>query len=149
MCHYSNVTMDMMVSQITGVTIVILLSVQVQITENIKALHLWPLWGEFTSVMGEFPTQRDSNVENISIWWHHHVYFLGCSARRASHIEGIALPKGPYLLCVSMAGRALLAGYHRHVHAISVNKFNGNCLQYIKHAVFFLLLSHYVLLNGG
>ena len=30
------------------------------------------------------------------------------------HIEGI-LPKGPYLPCVSMAGRALLAGYHRYV----------------------------------
>ena len=28
------------------------------------------------------------------------------------HIKGI-LPKGPYLPCVSMAGRALLAGYHR------------------------------------
>ena len=28
-----------------------------------------------------------------------------------SHIEGI-LPKGPYLPCVSMAARALLAGYH-------------------------------------
>ena len=27
-------------------------------------------------------------------------------------VEGI-LPKGPYLPCVSMAGRALLAGYHR------------------------------------
>ena len=30
------------------------------------------------------------------------------------NIEGI-LPKGPYLPCVSMAGRALLAGYHRYV----------------------------------
>ena len=28
-----------------------------------------------------------------------------------AHIEGI-LPKGPYLPCVSMAGRAILAGYH-------------------------------------
>ena len=28
----------------------------------------------------------------------------------AKHAEGI-LPKGPYLPCVSMAGRALLAGY--------------------------------------
>ena len=28
------------------------------------------------------------------------------------YIEGI-LPKGPYLTCVSMVGRALLAGYHR------------------------------------
>ena len=30
------------------------------------------------------------------------------------HIEGI-LPKGPYLPCVSMAGRALLAGYPRYI----------------------------------
>ena len=30
------------------------------------------------------------------------------------HIEGI-LPIGPYLPCVSMAGRALLAGYHRYM----------------------------------
>ena len=29
-------------------------------------------------------------------------------------IDGI-LPKGPYLPCVNMAGRALLAGYHRYM----------------------------------
>ena len=38
-----------------------------QIKENIKAHR--PLWGEFT---GEFPTQRSSNAENVSIWWRHH-----------------------------------------------------------------------------
>ena len=32
-------------------------------------------------------------------------------------IEGI-LPKGPYLPCVSMAGRALLTGYPRHLVAL-------------------------------
>ena len=32
----------------------------------------------------------------------------------SSFIEGI-LPKGPYLPCVSMAGRVLLAGYPRHI----------------------------------
>ena len=31
-----------------------------------------------------------------------------------SHIKGI-LPKGPYLPCISMAGRALLAGYPRYL----------------------------------
>ena len=31
------------------------------------------------------------------------------------YIKGI-LPKGPYLPCVSMAGRALLAGYHRYTY---------------------------------
>ena len=32
-------------------------------------------------------------------------------------IKGI-LPKGPYLPCVSMAGRALLAGYHRPIESL-------------------------------
>ena len=35
------------------------------------------------------------------------------SVMTISQIEGI-LPKGPYLPCVSMADRALLAGYHRN-----------------------------------
>ena len=34
------------------------------------------------------------------------------SSAGAAYIKGI-LPKGPYLPCISMAGRALLAGYHR------------------------------------
>ena len=37
----------------------------------------------------------------------------GSSSSVMFYIEGI-LPKGPYLPCVSMAGRALLAGYHRY-----------------------------------
>ena len=32
-------------------------------------------------VTGEFPTQRASNVENISIWWHHHVNSLRPSGK--------------------------------------------------------------------
>ena len=39
--------------------------VQVQINENIKAPRHWPLWGEF-------PAQRASNAENISIRWRRH-----------------------------------------------------------------------------
>ena len=49
--------------------------VQTQIKENIKAPRHWPLWGEFTGdspVTGEFPAQRASNAENVSIWWRHH-----------------------------------------------------------------------------
>ena len=39
-----------------------------QIKENIKASRHWLLCGEFT---GEFPAQRASNAENVSIWWRH------------------------------------------------------------------------------
>ena len=38
---------------------------------NIKAPCHWPLWVEFTGT-GEFPAQRASNAENVSIWWRHH-----------------------------------------------------------------------------
>ena len=41
--------------------------------ENTKAPRHWPLCGEFTGT-GEFPAQRASNAENVSIWWRHHVY---------------------------------------------------------------------------
>ena len=38
--------------------------IQAQIKENIKAPGHWPLCREFT---GEFPAQRASNAENVSI----------------------------------------------------------------------------------
>ena len=50
--------------------------IQAQIRENITAPRHWPLCGEFT---GEFPTQRASNAEIVSIWWRHHVTTL-CEA---------------------------------------------------------------------
>ena len=38
------------------------------------------------------------------------------------HIKGI-LPKGPYLPCISIAGRALLAGYPRYVPKGPINNY--------------------------
>ena len=46
--------------------------IQTQIKESIKAPRHWPLCGEFTGT-GEFPAQRASYAENVSIWWRHHV----------------------------------------------------------------------------
>ena len=39
--------------------------------KNSKAPHHWPCEGN-SSVTGEFPAQRASNAENVSIWWRHH-----------------------------------------------------------------------------
>ena len=44
---------------------------QTQSKGNIKAPRHWPLCGEFTGT-GEFPAQRASYAENVSIWWRHH-----------------------------------------------------------------------------
>ena len=49
--------------------------IQTQIKENIKAPRHWPLCGEFTGT-DEFPTQRASYAENVSIWWRHHDLYL-------------------------------------------------------------------------
>ena len=51
--------------------------IQTQIKGNIKAPRHWPLCGEFTGT-GEFPAQRASNAENVSIWWRHHVQKRAC-----------------------------------------------------------------------
>ena len=45
--------------------------IQTQMKENIKAPRHWPLCGEFTGP-GEFPAQRSSYAENVSIWCRHH-----------------------------------------------------------------------------
>ena len=43
-----------------------------------KAPRHWPLCGEFTGT-GEFPAQRASNAENVSIWWRHHVFAINAT----------------------------------------------------------------------
>ena len=47
-----------------------------------------------------------------------------------TNIEGI-LPKGPYLPCVSMAGRALLAWYHRYKRYIFFYQNSSLCVLHI------------------
>ena len=69
--HYTDVKMSLMASQITSLTVVNSTFIQTQIKENIKAPRHWPLCGEFTGT-GEFPAQRASYAENVSIWWRHH-----------------------------------------------------------------------------
>ena len=44
--------------------------IQAQIKENIKAPRHWPLCGN-SSLTGEFPAQRTSSAEKVSIWWRH------------------------------------------------------------------------------
>ena len=68
-----------------------------------------------------------SAVPNMAVRWRQPVYVWSLWAgtdicildqmvwiSHKTHFEGI-LPKGPYLPCVSMAGRALLAGYPRFI----------------------------------
>ena len=49
--------------------------VQVQIKEASK-LRVTGLYEGNSPVTGEFPLQRASNAENVSIWWRHHDWSL-------------------------------------------------------------------------
>ena len=69
--HYDDVTMSLMASQTPAPRLFTQPFIQTQIKENIKAPRHWPLCGEFTGT-GEFPAQRASYAENVSIWWRHH-----------------------------------------------------------------------------
>ena len=66
--------MTTMASQITSLTVVYSTFIQTQIKENIKAPRHWPL----CPGPGEFPAQRASYAENVSIWWRHRVMQFSC-----------------------------------------------------------------------
>ena len=54
-------------------------------TSKLRAGHR-PLCGEFTGT-GEFPAQRASYAENVSIWWRHHVTATCVFPRNRKFIE--------------------------------------------------------------
>ena len=74
--HYNDVIMGTMASQITRLTIVYstVYSGADQRKHQISASLAFML-GIHPAVTGEFPAQRASNAENVSIWWRHHVWF--------------------------------------------------------------------------
>ena len=69
--HYSNVIMSVMVSQITGVSIVcsnVCSGVDQRKHQSSASLA-------FERGIHRLPSQRASNAENVPIWWRHHVLF--------------------------------------------------------------------------
>ena len=66
--HYNDVIMSRMASQITSVSIVCWTVCSGADQRKTSMLHVTGLCAGNSPVTGEFPTQRASNVENISIW---------------------------------------------------------------------------------
>ena len=79
--------MTTMASQITSLMVAysIAYSGTDQRKHQSSARH-WPLCGEFTGT-GEFPAQRASNAENVSIWWRHHGEISMDSCDMFTHIR--------------------------------------------------------------
>ena len=64
--------MRAMASQITNLILFTQSFIELRIKEKSK-LRVTGLCEGNSPVTGEFPTQRSSNTENVSIWWRHHV----------------------------------------------------------------------------
>ena len=80
--HYNDVIMSEMASQITSVRLHCLLNCRPRRrSKNTLKLHVTGLCAGNSPVTGEFPAQKASNAENISIWWRHHGSFITWSIR--------------------------------------------------------------------
>ena len=70
--HYNDVIMRATASQITSLTIVSSTVYSRRRSKKTSKLRVTGLCERNSSVTGEFPAQRASNAENVSIWWRHH-----------------------------------------------------------------------------
>ena len=73
LCHYNDVIMSAMASQITCHTVVYSTVYSRRRSKKISKLRVTGLCKRNSPVTGEFAAQRASNAENFSIWWRHHV----------------------------------------------------------------------------
>ena len=71
--HYNDVIMSAMASQITSLAIVYSTVYSRRRSKKTSKLRVTGVCEGNSPVTGEFPAQRASNPENVSIWWLHHV----------------------------------------------------------------------------
>ena len=104
--HYNNALMSAMASQITNLTIVYLTVYSRRRSKKKSKLHVTGRCEGNSPVTGEFPAQRASNAENVSIWWRHHG--PQCPLRTCGPVDpvGPGLPGKP--LCPRSPGGPML-----------------------------------------
>ena len=73
-CQYCDVIMSAIVSQITGASTVYSTACSDAGQRKTSKLCGTGLFEGNSPVTGEFPAQRASDAENVSIWWRHHVF---------------------------------------------------------------------------
>ena len=73
--HYNDIIMNAMASQITSLTIVYSTIYSRHRSKKTSKLCVTGLCEGNSPVTSEFPAQRASNAENVSIWWRHHGFW--------------------------------------------------------------------------
>ena len=70
--HYCDVTMGAIASQITSLRLFAQPFIFRRRSKKTSKLRVTGLCAGNSSVTGEFPAQKTSNAENVSIWWRRH-----------------------------------------------------------------------------
>ena len=104
--HYSSVIMSMMVSQIISAAIVYTTVCSGVDQRKHWKLHVTGLCEGNSRVTGEFPAQRASSMENVSIWWCHHEFCFFSDTWFISYVDLLKIPGSNcfvYIyLCISL-----------------------------------------------
>ena len=74
--HHNDVMMRAMTTQLTSLTVVYSIVYSRRRSKKTLKLRVTGLCVGNSPGTGEFPTQRASNAENVSIWWSHHDMLL-------------------------------------------------------------------------
>ena len=121
--HYNDVEMGVKASQITNLTIVYSIVVSgADQGKHQSSASLAFVWGINSPVTGEFPTQRASDAENVSIWWRHHGYNIWHGSYLGQYHVLIGLENPPlYIpLCVTCFVFRFVCSFHHML--VSVEK---------------------------
>ena len=70
--HYNDVIMSVMASKTTGVSMVYPTVCFLRRSMTTSKLRVTGICEGISQMTGEFPAQRVSNVEKVSIWWRYH-----------------------------------------------------------------------------
>ena len=87
-------------------------------SKNASKLRVTGLCEENSPVTGEFPTQRVSDAENVSIWWRHH----GCGRVTRGRLFGIIRVTLP------LSNSLRTKNYNHHMYKVTENKLLRNVI---------------------
>ena len=136
--HYSDVIMSVMAFQITSLTNVYSTVLFRRKSKKTWKLRVTGLCEGNSPVTGEFPTQRASSAENVSIWWRHHVHYfsfpLAAVTSDASSNGSTSEQNIEQCRSVSCRGRCVDADVYRTnigglCHCDTACMFLGDCCQ--------------------
>ena len=129
--HYNDAIMSVIASEITNLTIVHSTVYSRRRSKKTSKLWVTGLCEGNSPVTGEFPAQRASNAENVSIWCRHHAILIHAD-RRTKLIFQVPILSctyiGPKFDAIIWTNDGL--GWWRRYSSLGLNEFKASSCQH-------------------